>query len=268
MGFICLECYKDRSLDDEHLDENGSFDINIVAVSLTKCEICGKEGDCIDRTYAREKLQDLFIKGDYITVEKVLNFEDFTSYYEKALEVKGFGMYTEEIPEDERDDDYYDELTKVRKIEKIIQDQLIHNETIKCIYFVYSKEQLSYEVSIKDQKIYFKSETFDYSFNLIPTERERLEEALYDRDMSPKYNLNLFLAIGQFDNSLLKKLKNEGLNCEELHKNTLLFIETIEFEDGIGDCELIYNYTEDNYFTIRNLGGRPFKLIEWCKQYF
>ena len=268
MKFICLECYKDWSLDNEHLDENGEFDINIVAVSLATCGICGKEGDCIDRTFAREKLQDLYIKTDYDIVEKVLNLEDFTPSYEKALQEKVFGMYAEEIPEDERDNDYYNELAEVRKIEKIIQDQLKDNETIKCLYFEYSKEQLSYEVSIKEQKIYFKSETADYCFDLTPAEQERFEEALFERDMSPKYTFHLFLAIGQFDSSLLKKLESEGINCEGLHKNTLHFIENIDCEDGGGDCELIYNFTEDDYFTLRSLGGRPFKLKERFKQYF
>lgn len=265
MGFICLECYKDRSLDNEHLDENSSFDINIVAVSRTNCGICGKEGDCIDRNYAREKLQDLFTKIDSTIIEKVLHLEDFTSNYEKALEGKAYGMYNEEILEEEKDEEYYDEVAKVRNIEKTIQDQLTYNEKIKCIYFALCKEQNSYDISLKESKIYFKSKTENYCFDITPSERERFEEALSDRDTSPKCTLNLFLAIGQFENSLLKKLESEGINCEKLYRNTLEFIETIDY--GIGECELIYNFNEDDSFTLRNFEGRPFKLIEWCKQY-
>ena len=65
------------------------------------------------------------------------------------------------------------------------------------------------------------------TFEVTPSERERFEEALIDRDMTPKYTLNLFFAISQFESSLLKKLDIECINCEELYRNTLEFIETM-----------------------------------------
>lgn len=118
---------------------------------------------------------------------------------------------------------------------------------------------------IRDSKIYFKSEAEELTFDITLSERESFEEALIDRDMTPSYTLNLFLAIGQFESSLLKKMEIEGINCEELYRNTLEFIETIEY--GAGECELLYNINEDDSFTLRNFDDRPFKLIEWCKHF-
>ena len=66
-------------------------------------------------------------------------------------------------------------------------------------------------------------------------------------------------------NHYLKNLENKAQGSEELYFNTLLFIETIEYGDG--QCELIYNFNEEKSFTLRNSDGRPFKLIEWFKQF-
>jgi len=265
MGLICLECYKKGNFNKEYLNEYGLFDMSLVSVCTTICEICGKKGDSIDNFYNKEELQDLFTESHYEVSEKVTHLEDFTSYYKKALEGKNIGIYAVEIPEEERDSEYYEVETEVKKIEKIIQDQLKDNETIKYIYFTLSIGQFKYKVQIRDSKIYFKTETEELTFEITPSERERFEEALIDRDMTPKYTLNLFLAIGQFESSLLKKLEIEGINCEDLYRNTLIFIEAIEY--GAGECELIYNFTEDDSFTLRNFNDRPFKLIEWCKQF-
>ena len=194
-----------------------------------------------------------------------MELEDFTSYYKKALEGKNIEINATGIIEEERDSEYYEIETEIKSIEKLIQDQLKDNETIKCIYLALSVERLKYNVYINESNIYFRAESKELIYGIMPSEKERFEEALIDRDISPNYTLNLFLAIGKFESSILKKLESEGVNCEDLYKNSLEFIEKIE--SGKSTCELIYNFNEDESSTLRSFDNRPFKLIEWAKSF-
>jgi len=98
MGFICLECFKKKYPNSKYLNEYGLFDMSLVAVCTDICEICVKKTDCIDNFYDKEELQDLFTEIKSNLIEEVMHLEDFTSYYNEALEGKNIGIYAEEIP--------------------------------------------------------------------------------------------------------------------------------------------------------------------------
>ena len=69
MGFICLECFKKKYPNSEYLNDQGFFDMSLVAACKSICEICGKKGDCVDDFYDKEELQDLFTDTDSNFIE-------------------------------------------------------------------------------------------------------------------------------------------------------------------------------------------------------
>lgn len=262
MALICLNCYKKAHPNGQYLTDRGFFNIGKVDVGVDTCEICGKEGDCIDDFYDKVELHDLFSEKSYVSVQKVLKLKDFTETYKKALEGKNLGDFCKEIPESERDEEYFQIIHEVKAAERQIQADLA-KYGIRAFYYAISIEKTEYEIFIEGNKIHFKSEKKELAFDITPSEQERYEEALYDRDLTPITTLHLFLSAKPITASMRDSIKKEGIYADKLNSDTIQFIEVIEGESE--ETELWYNKSEDESIALRNFEGRPFKLLEWCR---
>ena len=262
MALICLNCYKKVHPNGQYLTDQGFFNIGKIDVGVDTCEICGKEGDCIDDFYDKVEQQDLFTKKRYVSVQEVLKLKDFTETYKKALEGKNLGDFCEVIPENERDEEYFQIVNEIKATERQIQADLT-KYGIRAFYYAILIEKTEYEVVIESRKIFFKSEKEELVFDLTPSEQERYEEALYDRDLTPITTLNLFLSAKPITPSMRESIKKEGINTDKLYSDTIQFNETLDGESE--ETELWYNKSEDESITLRNFEGRPFKLLEWCR---
>lgn len=262
MAIICLNCYKEAHPSGQYLTDHGLFNIGKVDVGVDTCEICGKEEDCIDDFYDKVELHDLFSEKSYVSIQGVLNLKDFTETYKKALEGKNLGIFCEEIPESERDEEYFQIVNEVKEIEAQIQADLTKHG-IRAFYYAILTEKTKYEVVIEGLKIHFKSEKEEKVFDITPSEQERYGEALYDRDLTPITTLNLFLSAKPIKPSVWESIQKEGIYSDKLDNDTIQFSEIIDGESG--ETELWYNKSEDEPITLRNFEGRPFKLLEWCR---
>lgn len=184
MAIICLNCYKKTHPSGQYLTDRGLFDIGKVDVGVDICEICEKEGDCVDDFYEKVELHDLFSGKSYVSVQKVLKLKDFTEIYKKALEGKNLGVFCQEIPESEKDEEYFQIINEVKATEKQIQPDLT-KYGIRAFYYAITIEKTEYKIFIEGSKIHFKSEKRKLVFEITPSEQERYEEALYDRDLTP-----------------------------------------------------------------------------------
>lgn len=262
MALICLNCYKEAHPNGQYLTDRGFFNIGKVDVGVDTCEICGKEGDCIDNFYDKVELHNLFSEKSYVLVQEVLKLKDFTETYKKALEGKNLGDFCQEIPESERDEEYFQIVNEVKATERQIQADLA-KYGIRAFYYIITIEKTEYEIFIEGRKIHFKSEKEELVFEITPSERERYEEALYDRDLTTKTTLNLFLSAKPITPSIRDSIKKEGIYTDKLYSDTIQFSEIIEGESE--ETELWYNKSEDESISLRNFEGRPFKLLEWCR---
>lgn len=263
MAIICLNCYKKAHPRGQYLTDRGFFDVGNVDVGVDTCEICGKEGDCIDDFYDKVEQQDLFSEKSYVSIQEVLKLKDFTETYKKALEGKNLGIFCKEIPESERDEEYFQIIKEVKATERQIQTDLTKYGAIRAFYYEILIEKTEYDVAIESSKIHFKSEKKELAFDITPSEQERYEEALYDRDLTPITTLNLFLSAKPVTPLMWESIKKERINTDKLYSETIQFSEIIEGESG--ETELWYNNSEDESITLRNFDGRPFKLLEWCR---